>query len=87
MNDEAVEATKERKERKATCLWLRGLPPLMPTDIIDPSLPLKSWTRAVPGFSQNTKYKQSRFRCETFQGVADAIATQYGSFVSAALNK
>lgn len=72
---------------KATCLWLRGLPPLMPTDIIDPSLPLPSWVRSVPGFTKRTKFKQYRLRSETFQGIADAFASQYGSFVRAALHK
>ena len=71
---------------KLTCLWLKGLPPLMPTDIIDPIV-CRQWLRSVPGFSKNTKYKQSRLRSETFQGIADAFASQYGSFVSAALSK
>lgn len=70
---------------KLTCLWLKGLPPLMPTDIIDPFF-CKSWVKSVPGFSKNTKYKQARLRSETFQGIADAFASQYGSFVLSALS-
>ena len=70
---------------KATGLWLRNLPPLMPTDIIDPSL-VRSWHRVVPGFSKATKFKQVRLRSETFQGVANAIASQYGDFVLSRLN-
>lgn len=69
---------------KATCLWLKGLPPLMPTDLFDPSF-CRSWMRCVPGFSKRTKYKQARLRSETFQGISNAFAEQYGSFVSAAL--
>lgn len=65
---------------KATLLWLKGLPPLMPTDLFDSSV-CRQWLRCVPGFSKNTKYKQSRLRSETFQGIADAIAQQYGDFV------
>ena len=70
---------------KATGLWLRNLPPLMPTDIIDPSS-VRSWMRSVPGFSKATKFKQARLRSETFQGIADAIASQYGDFVLSRLN-
>ena len=70
---------------KATGLWLRNLPPLMPTDIIDPSS-VRSWMRVVPGFSNATKFKQARLRSETFQGIADAIASQYGDFVLSRLN-
>lgn len=56
---------------KATCLWLKGLPPLMAT-IID-SNPFVNWT----------KYKGSHnghARSKTFQGIADAMAAQWGNY-------
>ena len=65
---------------KATGLWLRNLPPLMPTSIFARSS-VRSWMRVVPGFSKATKFKQARLRSETFDGIADAIASQYGDFV------
>lgn len=56
---------------KATCLWLKNLPPLMAT-IID-SNPFVNWT----------KYKGSHTghdRSRTFQGIADAMASQWGNY-------
>ena len=54
---------------KATCLWLKELPPLMYT-LIHPD-PFVNWT----------KYKgshNSKARAKTFTGVASAMATQWG---------
>lgn len=57
-------------ETKATCLWLRGLPTIRPTNI-------------VPGRSNRihrlppspTRWKE---RSRTYQGIADAFASQWG---------
>ena len=57
-------------ETKKTCLWLKGLPALCPTNI-------------VPG-RENRIYKmppskdRSKLRSKTFQGIADAMADQWG---------
>lgn len=71
---------------KSTCLWLRNLPPLMPTDLYSRSC-VRGWVNSVPGFSSNTKFKQSRLRSETFPGIARAIAVQYGDYVLSNLHK
>lgn len=71
---------------KKTCFWLRNLPPLMPTDLILPSS-VRSWIRVVPGFSANTKFKQARLRSETFSGIANAMAAQWGDWVSSNLSR
>lgn len=55
---------------KATCLWLKGLPPLMATLIH--SDPIMNWTRDKKG-AHNGKS-----RSVTFQGIADAMASQWG---------
>lgn len=56
---------------KLTCLWLRGLPPLMDT-IIDQGR--VSWTQ-----KNNPRSKQrSRRRSLTFPGIATAMAAQWG---------
>lgn len=57
-------------ETKATCLWLRGLPPLIPTDIVsgrDGRI-----HRLPPGPDR------SRLRSVTFAGIARAMAEQWG---------
>lgn len=66
-------------ETKATCLWLRGLPPLQPTHTDGPSLFWKEapdereprvW-REPPG---PDRWKR---RSRTYQGVANAMAAQW----------
>lgn len=64
--------------RKRTCLWLRGLPLLMATDIVAPE---GLWTGSSS--SRKTKYKLSghrdaKTRSKTFPGVARAMAEQWG---------
>ena len=57
-------------ETKATCLWLRGLPPLRPTDI-------------VPGREQRLHRlppspDRWKLRSTTYKGIAQAMADQWG---------
>jgi hypothetical protein len=63
-------------ETKATCLWLRGLPPLEPTNIVE-GREQRIW-RMGPG--ENRKRDRSR----TFEGIADAMANQWGRAILAA---
>lgn len=63
---------------KATGLYLRGLPPLVPTDKLTPpargSAEHKRWSavhRALPGPDR------WRFRSRTFEGIAEAMASQW----------
>ena len=59
---------------KKTCLWLKGLPPLMPTDIVG-----RTESTKVPGNWFNTGGKDRQVnRSVTFQGIADAMASQWG---------
>lgn len=55
-------------EKKATCLWLKGLPELKPTRIV--------------GAYRNTIHllgsRGSKERSRTFQGIAEAMAEQWG---------
>ena len=55
---------------KATCFWLKNLPPLMATNII--ANPFVNWTKKGKG-GHNGKS-----RSRTFQGLAAAIADQWG---------
>lgn len=61
-------------ERKRTCLWLRGLPNLIPTGTLDGSTARNSVHFASPG--PNRAAERSRF----FTGIADAMATQWGGY-------
>jgi len=61
-------------ETKATCLWLKNLPALRPTNIVsgrEPRIHHES-----PGI-KNGLTRQQR-RSITFQGIADAMAEQWG---------
>lgn len=57
-------------ETKATCLWLRGLPKLVPTKIVTGRNPRVH--HASPG---PDRWKE---RSRTLQGIADAMAEQWG---------
>ncbi len=58
-------------ETKATCLWLKGLPPLVPTNIVPGREPVVH--RMPPG---PDRWKN---RSRTYQGIADAMAEQWGN--------
>ena len=60
-------------ETKATCLWLKGLPLLEPTDVVDGRL---ARVHRLPPSPDRWK-----LRSLTYQGIADAMATQWGGDV------
>lgn len=65
-------------ERKATCLWLKNLPPLQPVKIV--SLPEnKAEAQRLHRLSPSPDRWKERSR--TFQGVADAMAGQWGGLL------
>ena len=57
-------------ETKATCLWLKGLPKLVPTNIVEGR---EARVHRMPP-SQDRWKERSR----TYQGIADAMAAQWG---------
>lgn len=61
--------------QKRTNLWLKGLPKLVPTNIV-----AERQSSKVPGnwFNKGGKDRQKN-RAETFQGIADAMADQWGT--------
>jgi hypothetical protein len=63
-------------ETKATCLWLKNLPPLVPTCIVEGRE--GRIHRMAPG------PMRARNRSETYQGIADAMAEQWGALEMAA---
>ena len=69
------------RQKKQTCFWLRGLPPLLPSVMVGPppesgTEEAKAWEavwREAPG------PRQAHNRSRTFPGIATAIASQWGS--------
>lgn len=61
-------------ETKATCLWLNDLPKLQPTKIVDGREPRVH--HASPG---PDRWKE---RSRTLPGIAEAMATQWGDYIS-----
>jgi site-specific DNA-cytosine methylase len=59
-------------ETKATCLWLKGLPPLKPTKIVSGREPRVH--RMSPG---PDRWKE---RSRTYEGIAEAMADQWGEY-------
>lgn len=58
-------------ETKATCLWLKNLPPLQPTDIVD--------GREARVHKMPPGPNRWRERSRTFPGIAQAMADQWGA--------
>lgn len=58
-------------ETKATCLWLKGLPLLQPTEIVEGR---EARIHRMPPSADRAK-----LRSKTFSGVAKAMASQWGS--------
>ena len=70
--------------KKRTCLWLKGLPPLIPTKIVKP---LGCWVNATgPNCRTKLRLKKGKLsakdRSKTFHGVAVAMATQWTEDIS-----
>lgn len=69
-------------ERKATCLWLKGLPPLQPTNIVEPDI-IKHPSGKTDSRLHYETFKlpakeRSKMRSKTFEGIAKAMAEQWG---------
>lgn len=79
------------RARKATCLWLKGLPPLSPTDIVDAghiticadNKTFSSGASADYARDENGKAiawndpRTAKIRAKTFPGIARAMAEQW----------
>jgi len=75
--------------RKGTCLWVKGLPNLVPTEIVDMG-EIKSGGYSVGAFAnhavdENGKIiawndpRTAKLRSKTFPGIAKAMAEQWGN--------
>lgn len=61
-------------ETKATCLWLKNLPPLTPTNVVSGREPKCHMMAPSPN-----RWKE---RSRTYQGIADAMAGQWGQYLT-----
>lgn len=68
---------------KATCLWLKGLPRIYPTNIVTDNI--ISWVsggskdnHGNPRKQSGTKFRDSKTKSKTFEGIAKAMAEQWG---------
>jgi len=67
------------KQKKTTCLWLKGLPLLVPTEVYYPpanKLEAKAWESI---WRMPPSKDQAKRRSKTFPGFARAMAEQWGS--------
>lgn len=66
---------------KRTCLWLKGLPPLTPTEIIEHYEPFINGgskdANGNPRKRQGRKERDAKTRSKTFTGIARAMAEQW----------
>lgn len=68
---------------KKTCLWLKNLPPLKPTEIVEPKGPYvcgnsEIWKKQAANGIVYGKEKSAKHRSKTFAGIAQAMAEQWG---------
>jgi hypothetical protein len=70
---------------KKTCLWLNGLPKLEPTDIVECTFRTTSTgKRFDTWYWETSKLKgkdRQKERSKTFQGIAEAMAQQWGDYL------
>lgn len=64
-------------ETKATCLWLFGLPKLIPTNIVS--------GREQHIWKMPPSETRGKERSKTFSGIAEAMATQWGNYLLQAI--
>jgi hypothetical protein len=76
--------------KKRTCLWLKGLPNLVPTDMLPPPEPMYvcqgplskgkkiGWCEGIKGTTGGQEGR-AKARSKTFPGIAKAMAEQWGS--------
>ena len=74
------------KHKKTTCLWLKGLTPLIPTHFVKPELiQYKCKSGKVVTFSKDYCYgvsgNRGEKRSKTYPGIARAMAEQWGGII------
>ncbi len=65
-------------ESKRTCLWLKGLPPLLPTKDVKAEFQVLPKSQGQRLHYLPPSPERAKLRSKTFQGIADAMAAQWG---------
>lgn len=84
------------KESKSTCLWLKNLPLLKPTDIVEPVYMIAAGKRYSPTHYNPRRSlnhldqlsphpDRSKIRSKTYHGIAQAMADQWGGVTKTAI--
>ncbi len=68
-------------ETKATCLWLKNLPPLKPTNVVD------GREARVHNMGDSKSKPRWKERSRTFEGIGKAFAAQWGGDIRTAVEK
>jgi hypothetical protein len=72
-------------ERKSTCLWLFGLPKLIPSKIVEPDIIIHKSGRTDSRMHYETfklpKEERRKARSKTFTGIAEAMAFQWSNYL------
>ena len=73
------------KERKGTCLWLKDLPPLKPTNIVEPDIIKHASGKTDSRLHFETlslpSEERAKIRSKTFEGIAKAMAEQWSRYI------
>ena len=64
-------------ETKATCLWLKGLSPLIPTNNVRGQMKSLSERERERVFHMSPTSERAKLRSKTYQGIAKAMASQW----------
>ena len=69
---------------KTTCLWLKGLPKLNPTNIVDKGARhiTKSGKSLPEWYNLPPSEERAKLRSKTFPGIAKAMAEQWGYYIN-----
>jgi hypothetical protein len=72
-------------ERKSTCLWLKNLPKLVHTNVVEPEIIQfksgKTMSKYHYESAKLTKEERRKARSKTFDGIANAIANQWSKIL------
>ena len=72
--------------RKKTCLWLKGLPPLEPTNVVEPDIiEYENGKTDTPWHVESLSlppFERQKMRSKTWPGLAKAIAKQWGCLLA-----
>ena len=72
------------KDSKSTCLWLKNLPLLKPTNMVEPEYCYdhngRRYSKTHFKTSSTNNPEAAKLRSKTYPGVAKAMGTQWGSY-------